>query len=422
MKFRVTVCLALILIVSSSVPVFMQDTGADLLKMADEMMQAATRLRGLAFKTPVAKGVKSQAEIGKYLRARVDEEYSDSELAQEGTMLRKLGLIPDALDYKEFSLKLLAEQVGGFYDPTKKSLFIASWLSAEEQKPVMVHELVHALQDQNFNIEKIVKEDRSLNNDDKALAHQSVFEGDGTVVMFNYLLEPLKRDFSQIPDLALMMRTMMSSSLSESPVFQSAPVFLQETLIFPYGYGASFIQKVWAKNPSWQTINNIYSDLPSSTEQIMHPEKYYGERDEPKDADAAPIAQKLGPEWKVAYKNVLGELGLGIWLKLQLTEDRALRSAAGWGGDQVLLLQNGSGKNAVLMNTVWDSEAEAQEFYAAVQSWFEKKYPKTKKTGQMESGFSIIQNGEISTVRWTEDKVKLIIGFPEAERQKLAGF
>jgi hypothetical protein len=422
MKFRTTVCLALILIVCSCIPAFMQDTGADLLKMADDMMQSATRLRGLAFMTPVAKGVKSQAEMGKYFRERIDEEYGDSELAQEGTMLRKLGLIPDSLDYKEFALKLLTEQVGGFYDPTKKSLFIASWLSADEQKPVMVHELVHALQDQHFNIEKIVKEDRSLHNDDKALAHQSIFEGDGTVVMFNYLLEPLKRDFSQIPDIALVMHTMMFSSLSESPVFQSAPVFLQDTLVFPYGYGASFIQKAWAKNPSWQAINKIYSDLPASTEQIMHPEKYYGERDEPKDADAASIAKKLGPDWKITYKNVLGELELGIWLKLQLTEDRALRAAAGWGGDQVLLLVNGSGKNAVLMNTVWDSKAEAQEFYIAVQSWFEKKYPKTKMIGQTESGFSIIQNGEISSVRWTEDNVKLIIGFPESERQKLAGF
>ena len=422
MKIRKTVCLTLILIVCSCIPAFMQDTGADLLKMADEMMQTATRLRGLAFKTPVAKGVKSKAEMGKYFRERVDEEYGESELEQDGTMLRKLGLIPDSLDYKEFALKLLAEQVSGFYDPTKKSLFIASWLSADEQKPVMVHELVHALQDQHFNIEKIVKDDRSSHNDDKALAHQAVFEGDGTAVMTNYMLEPLKRNFSQIPDLALVMRTTVASGLADSPVFQSAPVYLQDTLIFPYGNGASFIQKTWARDPSWQAINKIYSDLPASTEQIMHPEKYFGARDEPKNEDAELIAQKLGPEWKIAYQNVLGELGLGIWLKLHLTEERALRSAAGWGGDQVLLLKNGSGKDAVLMNTVWDSKAEAQEFYSAVQSWFEKKYPKAKKIGEMESGFSIIQNGEISTVRWTEDDVKLIIGFPESERQKLAGF
>ena len=104
------------------------------------------------------------------------------------------------MNYKEFALKLLAEQIQGFYDPQTKTLFIASWISADEQKPVMVHELDHALQDQYFDLEKICKDDLLLHNDDRALAHQALFEGDATIVM---LLQASKRTFSQLPDLGV---------------------------------------------------------------------------------------------------------------------------------------------------------------------------------------------------------------------------
>jgi len=88
------------------------------------------------------------------------------------------------------------------------------------------------------------------------------------------------------------MRTQMSAMQSQSKVFSSAPAYIQESVLFPYGYGAAFLQKIWAQNPSWDSVNKIYSDLPSSTEQIMHPEKYYGTRDEPKPVNGEAVARR----------------------------------------------------------------------------------------------------------------------------------
>jgi hypothetical protein len=251
MHIRWVLWLVTIAVLSGSAhAVFQETTPSDLLKAADEMVQAAARLRDLQPKAPIARGIKSREEISQYLNEQIRGNYSDAELQQEGKLLRTIGLIPASMDYRDFVLKLLSEQVAGFYDPERKTFFIASWLSVEEQKPVMVHELDHALQDQYFDISRILKEDRRQHNDDKALAHAALFEGDATVVMLNHVLEPVKRNFSQLPDLAPAMGALLASMQSQFSIFKSAPPFLQETLFFPYGNGASFLQKMWAQNPS----------------------------------------------------------------------------------------------------------------------------------------------------------------------------
>ncbi len=285
----------------------------------------------------------------------------------------------------------------------------------------MVHELDHALQDQYFDTEKIRKEDLRLHNDDKALAHEAFLEGEAVAVMLNYQLEPVKRNFSQLPDLAPAMGFMMTSMQSQFPVFNSAPAYLQGTLFFPYRYGTSFLQKIWAKNPSWEAVNKAYSDLPASTEQIIHPEKYFGARDDPKPVDAEPIAAKLDG-WKITYKNVLGEYSLGLLLGVYLSEERSGRSAAGWGGDQVLLLENGAGKYAVLVDTVWDGVEEADRFYQAMGEWLLKRFPNARKSGETTAGFSLTNDKEIHSLRHEGADVRFIIGLPESDAKLLAGF
>jgi hypothetical protein len=383
------------------------------------MLQITARLRGLEPRTPIQKGIKTRAEITQYLNELMNQRYTLEELQLERTVLSELGLIPPELDYREFLLKLLAEQAGGCYDPAKKVLYIASWLPEEMQKPVMVHELTHALQDQHFNLDQILKDLRKLHNDDQALAQESVIEGDGAAVMINYILEPMNRNFASIPDLAFVLRSTSGSTEAQSPLFRSAPLFIQESLLFPYGYGAAFLQKVWAKNPSWDTVNKLYSDLPLSTEQILHPEKYLESRDNPKPVDVGDPAGRLGDNWKVAYKNVFGEFSLGLLLRLYLPEGRAEKAAAGWGGDRVLLLENGAGKRGVLIETVWDSSQDADEFYEALGDWFAKRDPAVQKTGQSPDGYSVMRDGKLDAVRRDGSRVLLIIGFPEAEGLKL---
>jgi hypothetical protein len=420
MRFgRLFLLLVLVAVLCRATLALMQATDpSELLKTADEMIQTVVRLRGLEPKSQILKGVKTREEISRFLNDRVQEEYSQSELQQEGQMLQKLGLIPPKMDYKEFALKLLTEQVEGFYDPEKKTFYIAAWLPADEQKPVMVHELTHALQDQYFDISKTLKKDLAAANDDRALAHQAIMEGDGLAVMLNYILEPAKKNFAQLPNMVSLMRTQMLTAQSQYAVFGSAPQYFQESLLFPYEYGAAFLQNAWNKNPSWQSINEIYADLPVSTEQIIHPEKYYA-HDNPKPVKEENLAVELGNDWKVAYKNVLGELSLGLFMNLRFTDERARKSVFGWGGDEAVLLTNGEGKSAVFVNTIWDSMPEADIFFLALQDWFHKSYPKARKVYESPTGLSVVQNGEFHSLRRDETSIRFIIGLPEADGQRL---
>jgi hypothetical protein len=423
MKNRWTLWLGIVLVLNWITPAFAQETDTtELLKAIDRIVPTMSGLRGLEPKAPILKGVKTREEISQYLNKRVREDYTADRIENEGKLLRKLGILPEGVSYLDMLLSLYTEQIGGFYDPKEKTLFLVSGIPAAEQEPVIIHELTHALQDQHFNIEGIMEKDRQAGNDDRALAHQALMEGDGMVVMLQQILTPMKRHFSELPNLALIMQTQMAAMKSQYTVLKSVPQFLQETMVFPYGYGASFIQQVWKQRPSWETINKIYSDLPASSEQIMHPEKYYATRDNPKTVNAGPLVAQLGSQWKVVYKNVLGEFSLGLLLNQHLIDERARRAASGWGGDQVLLLENASGKNAVLISTVWDTENDSEKFFMAMDEWFRRHFPKSTRTNETPTGFSLVEAGEFSSLRREGSFVRILIGLPETDSNKLTGF
>jgi hypothetical protein len=398
-----------------------QPNETQLLNAADALTRTTARLRGLEPKSPIKKGVKSREEISQFLNQKVKEDYDPARIQQEGKMLRKLGMLPEGVDYQQLIISLLTEQVEGFYDPEQKMFFIASWLPAEGQEPVMVHELTHALQDQYFDVKKIMEEARRSENDDRILAQQALLEGDGMVVMLQYILNPMKRHFAEVPNLAFAMQMQMEAAQAQYKVLKTVPRFLKETLIFPYGYGAAFLQQAWKKNPSWDTVNKIYSDLPLSTEQILHPEKYFGTRDNPKPVDAQAYAAQLGGNWKIAYKNVLGEFSLGLLIGLHLNEERAKRSVMGWGGDQILLLENASAQNAVLIQTEWDTADDSEKFFAAMDEWFRLHYPKDTRINVSPAGFSLVHNGGLSSLRQEGTAVRIIIDLPESDARKLTG-
>ena len=389
-----------------------------ILSALDELVDTTARLRELEPKGPIQKGIKSRKDITGYMTRKIDEDYQTERILLEGKMLKKTGLLPEKTDYKQTVVNLLTEQVQGFYDPEARMLFIASWIPMSDQESVMMHEITHALQDQHFDLQAIFRANRNSENDDYLLAQQALFEGDATVAALQFTIAPLKRHFSELPSLAFIMETQMEAEMSKSPVLSATPRFLRETLIFPYGYGAAFLQEIWKQNPSWEAVNKIYSDLPASTEQIMHPEKYYGTRDNPKPVDAASKAAKLGAEWKISYKSVFGEFMLGQLLELRMNKDRARRAATGWGGDEVLLLENGSGQNAVWIETEWDTTDDAEKFFEAMDEWFRLRYPKTSRRAIPE-GFSLVQNGEFNALFREGTGVRIILGISETDGKKL---
>jgi hypothetical protein len=330
-------------------------------------------LRGEKFRRDVAVKLASKADLVDYMKRRLQEEESPERLAADETIAKLLGLFPWERDLMADTFALLESQVGGFYDPPSSTFYLMDGLPRGIAAPILAHELIHALDDQIFDIDgqmRLRKDDA-----DALQAYRFVVEGSGTAGGNRWTLENMDQvDMSGFQDL---MDEQQASLVS-------APSFLWKPLLGAYLQGAAFLTRsdsIMAGQMAKLVpadVNAVFGDLPRSTEQVLHPEKYWdpAQRDEPR---AVHIEVGELPEgWSVLRQDTFGELGLaqvveaGRGLQLDLANPAALLSiefthpaAEGWGGDRVILLGDGDSWWLVLV-TVWDSERDAAEFYGAM--------------------------------------------------------
>lgn len=352
-------------------PLLAEPDRSQLLASVDEVLEAVVELRQLEPKEKIQRGIRSREEIRDYLIDRIEEDFPQEDILAEEKMLRWLELIPEDLKLYPFMLDLLTEQVAGYYDPHEKTLYLADWISVDLQKPVIAHELLHALQDQYFGLKQFLE--KVEGNDDQTLARNALIEGEGLAVMLSYSLQPLGQDFLDIPDIVGLNRAQLPLMAAEFPIFASAPAYLRETLMFPYSYGAVFLQE-YLRSHSWDQVAEIYADLPQSSEQILHPEKYFVQRDSPTLVTTEGLEAALEGSWESIFETVLGEYTLYLLLEGRLGAEEAERAAEGWDGDSVHLLENGD-ESVLLMTTIWDSDEDALEFLQAYRNLMEARFP-----------------------------------------------
>ncbi len=346
----------------------------ELRRSTDTVLARVSAIRNLPATGSVDVGLQSRDEIRRYILARMAEEYPPEELELDRRLLLKLGLIPDSLDYPGTLVLLLTEQVAGYYDPRTRTLHVADWVPVQDQLPVMAHELVHALQDQHFDLDRLLEGVEG--NEDATQARVALVEGEGLALMLEYILRPLGQSFLDIPDLVQMQKDQMERARQSYGVFRKVPPFIQEALLFPYVQGARFLQ-FYVRRHGWPGVDRLYADLPRSTEQILHPEKAESPRDEPTHVEPPPLPAVLGGRWERIYRNVLGEFMLRLILDQFLEADTARAAAAGWDGDSVQLFEGAEDELALWTRSVWDTEQDAVEFVEAYEDLIPLKYGPT---------------------------------------------
>jgi hypothetical protein len=348
------------------------DTAA--LNSTNEILKVVSRLRALDIKQSVKSSFKTKDEIDRSVIRDLDENTPPEEFEASQKTLLKLGLVTRSFRLRDYVVQLLREQVAGFYEPKTKEFYLAAWLPVADQKRVVAHELVHALQDQHFNLRRF--EDWPKGDSDAELAAHALVEGEATLVMIEYDFEQqgMKLDMNKIGALTdNMIEQDAGSDAKAYPVLANAPKVLKENLQFPYLYGAGFVGAV-LKNRSWQALDMTYSSLPASTEQIMHPERFLT-RDNPVKIEMPDLTGALGPHWKKADADVNGEFGYLVALAEFIPRRAARTAAAGWGGDRYALYENkATGALVLAQYTVWDTEGDAREFFDAYAERTEKRY------------------------------------------------
>jgi hypothetical protein len=266
----------------------------ELFRDVDQIMQFASKETGLPIKKEVKRRLVSRDEVVAYLQKNMAEDKDAQRLQRSELVLKKFGLLPRDFDLQTFLVALLREQVAGYYDVKKKTVNLLDWIGSEQQRPVLAHELTHALQDQSFELEKWMKVgDTDLNdkkettaadieNDEISEARQAVVEGQAMVVLVDYLLAPTEQSIITSPQIADALKETMLVGSDDSPEFKDAPIFLKEELTFPYRYGLDFETELLRVGGKEKAFASAFANPPRTTRQIMEPKTYLsGEQLEP---------------------------------------------------------------------------------------------------------------------------------------------
>ena len=336
-------------------------TEAQLRQTVGQMMPAVERATGLTFKHHPLVLRRGRAQVRDYVIHKFAEELPPAELQGATAAYRLFGLIPDSLDLRRTMIDLLTEQIAGYYDPDSDALFIRSDIEPFQFRVVVSHELVHALQHQYLNLDSLIQQERQ---NDRRAAAQAILEGQAVLSQIPVLM-PEQRPETLPAGWFWRQREVAAQQQAQMPEFAHAPLWLRETLIFPYLGGAEFVRWFRRQYPGQQPYGAL---MPTSTEQILDPSRYVA-RDRPRE-----VAFEVPAPDAVIYEDDLGAFEIRLlFTELLGSEERAAVYAAGWDGDRYQVLSAGS--DALVWYTVWEDQPAAVRFAKGLELAWAKRRP-----------------------------------------------
>jgi hypothetical protein len=401
-------------------------TNPEFLQAADQVLATMSKLIDLPIKEPLKKSLRSKDDIRAFVVQQDKDDKDEAQKYADDKTMEAFGLIPKGFPIESFMEDVLTDQIAGLYDPKGKEFYIADWIAIDEQKEVMAHELTHALEDQSFHIDPWIKAARP--NDDAELARDSVSEGSAMAAMLDYALQDEHLNVRALPDVSALIEASAVGEMDKDPKLSKAPVYIRDSLIFPYLAGVTFTQQFLKAHSGWQDLHLLFERPPVSTQQIMHPEKYL--------ANVQPVATKLPDwkglapaDWKLLEENDMGEFGLQEILKQYLGEEAAKLTSPGWTGDRYAVFEDTKAKTLpVVFLLDMDNQEDAARFVGQYSSALEIKYPVRTDLFRRPNFFEFQTDGEGVFVRVmgtrclvveeasreTFDKIDKAIGWPAA--------
>jgi hypothetical protein len=356
-------------------------------------------LRGLDETTPITRTLMTPEELIAYLEGEFAEEYPPQEIQNDVRVLAAFDFVPEDYELRQVLLDLYASEVLGFYEDEEDTFYVVTDGEFDLlDKLTFAHEYVHGLQDQAFDLEAFIDEDQL--DDDEALARLALVEGDASLAMTEYLMMHL----FELTEEEIMSLGEEESSAGEEAM-NAAPAIIRETLLFPYIYGAEFVTIL--QENGWEAVDAAYADPPRSTEQILHPEKYLT-RDDPELVSLPPLTDTLGAGWERIESENLGEFQIGLYLAQQVDQATAETAAAGWDGDRYAVYVKGE-EEILVFATVWDSEADRDEFVAAYRQYAEAKYGQPASHSEQDQLWWVGE-GQVTLLSWEGPGVLIVVG------------
>lgn len=342
---------------SSAKPPLDVTKGASPDEIVARALRTVSEVRGLPIKGKVTGRYIGRDEMVSRVKEQIHREIPEKVLIAQDELLFGLGTVPADFDYEKSILGLLGTQLAGFYDPKEKAMYMAEDLVGLERDATLAHELVHALQDQHYDLEKRIqfKEDAG----DEQTAIHALAEGDATSAMFDHVMAARGGRATDLGDDMLSLQ--IRGSMELSPETANVPTILKRSVIAPYVDGIVFVH--WARRKGdWRAVDDIWRNPPTTTEQILHPEKL--EAREPGQSIPVPVADPKGPQ-DVIYKDIFGEQGLRLLFEEWMPRTSAVKGASDWGGDRIAVFRDGK-RFAVAWHLRYDTDEAATRGLAAL--------------------------------------------------------
>ena len=344
-----------------------QKKDVKLLKYFLQIEKETEAIRGLHAQELIDYNVIPKAELKAFLERKFNQQYPEDFFIDMVNALKTIGLIDENVNLKKVLLDLFQEQIAAFYDYHDRKLYYVanSFFTPNIKKMFISHEIVHALQDQKYNLSKMGIDNRT--NDDHVLALSAILEGDAMYCMRKYYAGHI--------NIGLVLDLFSTAfSVFKQAEFDKAPSYVKTSMLFPYTKGLDFITAFYHED-SEITIDEVFRNPPQSTEQILHIEKYIA-GEIPVYPLLPDLSDALTPhKLRIITNNVLGELGVRELLQQHISSPHAIEAAAGWGSDQYIVFENEStNERGFMIFSLWDSPKDTMEFYTAYLQWLKQKH------------------------------------------------
>jgi hypothetical protein len=375
---------------------------AELFRSVDEILLFASKDTHLPVKHSVKKAVVSRDQVEKYIGDKFKDDVDRIRFERSELVLKKFGLLPRKFHLHDFLIKLLGEQVAGYYDEKTKTVNLLDWVELEAQKPVMAHELTHALQDQSFDLRKMMKKDEDIEKrgpedfnalikiDEESTARTAIMEGQAMIVLLDYVLAPTGRNVQDSPKFVDFMMDEMQKSEGKD-LLETAPLLLREELLFPYGAGTKFIEQLLISGGKDMAFTRVMQHLPQTSREILEPQEYLAGHVVP--PLLLPDLGFLKNDFEAFDAGAVGQLDVNILLKQYAEAAVADRLSPEWRGGSYYAVgrkgvkpadPNSSAHIGLIYVSKWSSDKAAKEFAKIYASALPGRYDKLERLASQE--------------------------------------
>jgi hypothetical protein len=377
----------------------------ELFRSLNQILSFASDDTQFPIKHEVKKRLITREQVEKYILDKFHEDKDAKRMQREEIVLKKFGLLDRDFQLQTFLVSLLKEQIAGYYDNKTKTVNLLDWVSPEDQKPVMAHELTHALQDQHTDLDKwepdepdtiskdVTEDNKRLAIDERDTARDAVLEGQAMAVYLDYILKPKGKSLRTAPDVMRAPQEDTDTSGS-SPVMDRAPLLLQQSLLFPYRDGLGFEQRLLKDKGAQYAFAGVLDRPPATSYEIMNPAAYEHKATVPllTMPDVHPL---LDGDYQPYDVGVMGELDVRILTELFGGPELAAVLTPQWNGGLYYAVQSrkavspeqqaSTASVALLYLSAWRSEGAAKEFARMYEGELNKKYSRVARDEASES-------------------------------------